>query len=53
MAFIVTLDKAIYLDLMFKIKTKVCLWFAQDITTLANKKQIQKLSDMCFYCLPN
>jgi hypothetical protein len=51
MAFTVTLDKAIYLDLVFKITTKVCLWFAQDITTLANKKQNPKVEWHVFLLL--
>jgi hypothetical protein len=51
MNFIVTLDKAIYLDLVLKIATKVCLWVAQDITTLANKKQNPKVDWHVFLLL--
>jgi hypothetical protein len=51
MAFIVTLDKAIYLDLVLKIATKVCLWLAQDITTLANKIKNPKVEWHVFLLL--
>jgi hypothetical protein len=51
MVFIVTLDKAIYLDLVLKIASKVCLWLAQNITKLANKKQNPKVEWHVFLLL--